>query len=261
MTCKNCGADLKPGVKYCLNCGNYLDEDEEEVVEEGVSLEELNREINMEEDTTDDDSKKEKKEKKEKKKEKKKKKKKKSKLNVGDILIYCGLVLIIVISMTVIVITAVNGSKKKEPPMQQIVDNKVKMSNYTVTLSGKLKYSVEGNIIYITDGENFKISYQNSEDDFSKYESNLDLLSKDLEQKGNEVVKSGVKEKKDAKFIVYDYKEKEKKDVKHLYITKVNDKYITIGMIEMIKGDNYDDALSLIGEINKSIKFNSEEKN
>ena len=74
-------------------------------------------------------------------------------------------------------------------------------------------------------------------------------MSKDLEQKGNEVVKSGVKEKKDAKFIVYDYKEKEKKDVKHLYITKVNDKYITIGMIEMIKGDNYDDALSLIGEI------------
>ena len=26
MVCKNCGADLKPGVKYCLNCGNYIDE-------------------------------------------------------------------------------------------------------------------------------------------------------------------------------------------------------------------------------------------
>ena len=28
MVCKNCGADLKPGIKYCLECGNYIDDDD-----------------------------------------------------------------------------------------------------------------------------------------------------------------------------------------------------------------------------------------
>ena len=28
MVCKNCGADLKPGIKYCLNCGYYIDEED-----------------------------------------------------------------------------------------------------------------------------------------------------------------------------------------------------------------------------------------
>ena len=31
MVCKNCGADLKPGIKYCLECGNYIDDDDDNV--------------------------------------------------------------------------------------------------------------------------------------------------------------------------------------------------------------------------------------
>ena len=39
MVCKNCGADLKPGIKYCVECGNYIDEeDEEEEVFEDIGL-------------------------------------------------------------------------------------------------------------------------------------------------------------------------------------------------------------------------------
>ena len=34
MQCPNCGCDLKPGAKFCFNCGFYLDNGEDEKKED-----------------------------------------------------------------------------------------------------------------------------------------------------------------------------------------------------------------------------------
>ena len=53
MVCKNCGADLKPGVKYCLNCGNYIEDDEETDEEKDEEKDDL--ENDSEDDLSIDD--------------------------------------------------------------------------------------------------------------------------------------------------------------------------------------------------------------
>ena len=53
MFCKNCGADLKPGIKYCLNCGNYLEEEDEEIEEKEDFVESVDEEEKDDTDKTD----------------------------------------------------------------------------------------------------------------------------------------------------------------------------------------------------------------
>ena len=55
MVCKNCGADLKPGIKYCLNCGYYLDEDDDKT-EQNDSLSDISDDVSSDNsDSTFDD--------------------------------------------------------------------------------------------------------------------------------------------------------------------------------------------------------------
>ena len=169
MVCKNCGADLKPGIKYCLNCGNYIDEDEISEVDDSSSLSDLqsdisdnDKKIEFDDNYSFTESE-----------EKSTKKKKKLNLSSKDMLIYGVLILIILVSLIVMLVSIVGGSKKKsvtQPTTTTVEDNVVKMKDYTIKFSGKLNYSEDGDVIYISDDENYTFSYRNSLDD---YDSNI----------------------------------------------------------------------------------------
>ena len=259
MVCKNCGADLKPGIKYCLNCGNYIDEDdnEEEVseTEDSLSLSDLQNNI------SDDDKKLEfddnysfdQPE------DKTKKKKRKTKLNVKDMLIYGVLILIILVSLIVMLVSIVGGSKKKavtQPTTTTVEDNVVKMKDYTIKFSGKLNYSQDGEVIYISDDENYTFSYRNSLDDYEKYSKDLSILENSLKKSGYSVLNSEKREIDENEFIIYKFKFDN--TTKYLYVTKVDKKYITMGTIEEMNNGDWREALTSINKINKNIKFSKD---
>lgn len=259
MVCKNCGADLKPGIKYCLNCGNYIDEDdnEEEVseTEDSLSLSDLQNNI------SDDDKKLEfddnysfdQPE------DKTKKKKRKTKLNVKDMLIYGVLILIILVSLIVMLVSIVGGSKKKavtQPTSTVVEDNVVKMKDYTIKFSGKLNYSQDGEVIYISDDENYTFSYRNSLDDYEKYSKDLSILENSLKKSGYSVLNSEKREIDENEFIIYKFKFDN--TTKYLYVTKVDKKYITMGTIEEMNNGDWREALTSINKINKNIKFSND---
>ena len=259
MVCKNCGADLKPGIKYCLNCGNYIDEDDNEddvsETEDSLSLSDLQNnnsdddkklefDDNYSFDQPDD---------------KTKKNKRKTKLNVKDMLIYGVLILIILVSLIVMLVSIVGGSKKKavtQPTSTVVEDNVVKMKDYTIKFSGKLNYSQDGEVIYISDDENYTFSYRNSLDDYEKYSKDLSILENSLKKSGYSVLNSEKREIDENEFIIYKFKFDN--TTKYLYVTKVDKKYITMGTIEEMNNGDWREALTSINKINKNIKFSND---
>lgn len=259
MVCKNCGADLKPGIKYCLNCGEYIDDEDEKDngesgVEDSLSLSdlqndvseddkklELDDEYSFEEGKTENS------------------KKRKMKLKTTDLLIYGVLILIIVVSLIVMVISIANNSKKKTTPQPTstiVEDNVVKMNNYTIKFSGKLNYSQDGEVIYISDDENYTFSYRNSLDDYEKYSKDFSILESSLKKSGYSVLSSEKRDIDGNEFIIYKFKFDS--TTKYLYVTQIDKKYVTMGTIEEIKDGDWREALTLINNINKKIKFNSD---
>lgn len=259
MVCKNCGADLKPGIKYCLNCGNYIDEDDNEddvsETEDSLSLSDLQNnnsdddkklefDDNYSFDQPDD---------------KTKKNKRKTKLNVKDMLIYGVLILIILVSLIVMLVSIVGGSKKKavtQPTSTVVEDNVVKMKDYTIKFSGKLNYSQDGEVIYISDDENYTFSYRNSLDDYERYSKDLSILENSLKKSGYSVLNSEKREIDENEFIIYKFKFDN--TTKYLYVTKVDKKYITMGTIEEMNNGDWREALTSINKINKNIKFSKD---
>lgn len=259
MVCKNCGADLKPGIKYCLNCGNYIDEDENEddvtETDDSLSLSDLQNDI------SDDDKKLELDDSYsfDQTEEKTSKKKRKLKLSVKDMLIYGVLILIILVSLIVMLVSIVGGNKKKavtQPTNTVIEDNVVKMKDYTIKFSGKLNYSQDGDVIYISDDENYTFSYRNSLDDYERYSKDLSILENSLKKSGYSVLNSEKREIDENEFIIYKFKFDT--TTKYLYVTKVDKKYITMGTIEEMNNGDWREALTSINKINKNIKFSNE---
>lgn len=264
MVCKKCGADLKPGVKYCLNCGNYLDEDDEDdnQNEEGSDLkvEDVNNsssdgadiKFDFENDELLDDSSNV---------DDTPKKKKKFKISTTDIVIYGVLSLIIVVSLIVMVLSIVNGNKRTNvnptPTSTNVSDTVVEMSNYSIKFSGKLSYNQSGEVVYISDDKNFNFSYRNSLDDYERYAKNLSILESSLKKSGYTVLNSEKREVGSNEFIIYKFKDDG--TVKYLYVTKVNNKYITMGTIEIVEDGDWKEALTVINSINKNIVFEDEE--
>ena len=246
MVCKNCGADLKPGIKYCLNCGNYIDEDEITEVDDSSSLSDLqsdisdnDKKIEFDDNYSFTESE-----------EKSTKKKKKLKLSSKDMLIYGVLILIILVSLIVMLVSIVGGSKKKsvtQPTTTAVEDNVVKMKDYTIKFSGKLNYSEDGDVIYISDDENYTFSYRNSLDDYEKYSKDLSILEGSLKKSGYSVLNSEKREIDENEFIIYKFKFDS--TTKYLYVTKVDKKYITMGTIEEISNGDWREALTLINKM------------
>lgn len=262
MVCKKCGADLKPGVKYCLNCGNYLDEDEEDENDkkkskskdndnEESSSDATDIKFDFEEDSLSDDLSF----------EDTPKKKKKFNLSTTDIAIYGVLSLIILVSLIVMVVSIINGSKKTNvnpnPTTTNVSDTVVEMSDYSIKFSGKLSYNQKGEVIYISDDKSFTFSYRNSLDDYERYANNLTILESSLKKSGYTVQNSEKREVGSNEYIIYKFKDEDA--IKYLYVTKVNNKYITMGTIETIDNGDWKEALTVINGINKNIVFDDEE--
>lgn len=257
MVCKNCGADLKPGIKYCLNCGNYIDDDDKDDdsgVEDSLSVSDLQNDVSdadkkleFEDDYSFEEEK------------PVSKSSRKMKLGFKDLIIYGVLILIIVVSLIVMIVSIINGNKKTvapQPTSTVVEDNVVKMSNYTIKFSGKLNYSQDGEIIYISDDENYTFSYRNSLDDYDRYSKDLSILENSLKKSGYSVLNSEKRDIEGNEFIIYKFKFDS--TTKYLYVTKVDKKYITMGTIEEIDNGDWREALTLINNINKNIKFNSD---
>ena len=253
MVCKNCGADLKPGIKYCLNCGYYIDEEDGDSKEESLSLDDIDLSTNTEgedsklvfDDYADDSSK------------TVSKKSRKKKMTMTDMLIYGVLILIIVISFIVMIVSIVNSNKKTsvspQPTVTNVEDNVIKTKNYTIKFSGKLNYSQDGEVIYISDDKNYTFSYRNSLDDYERYSKDLTILENSLKKSGYNVLNSEKREVNETEFIIYKFKFDS--NVKYLYVTKVDKKYVTMGTIEEIDNGDWREALTVINKINGTIKI------
>lgn len=256
MVCKNCGADLKPGIKYCLNCGYYIDEeddDDDDSKEESLSLDDIDLSTNTDGEESklvfDDYDKGLSKT--------VSKKSKKKKMTMTDMLIYGVLILIIVISFTVMIVSIVNSNKKTTVNPQSTVtnveDNVIKTKNYTIKFSGKLNYSQDGEVVYISDDNNYTFSYRNSLDDYERYSKDLTILENSLKKSGYNVINCEKREVNETEFIIYKFKFDS--NVKYLYVTKVDMKYVTMGTIEEIDNGDWREALTVINKINGTIKI------
>ena len=253
MVCKNCGADLKPGIKYCLNCGYYIDEEDGDSKEESLSLDDIDLSTNTDgedsklvfDDYADDSSK------------TVSKKSRKKKMTMTDMLIYGVLILIIVISFIVMIVSIVNSNKKTpvspQPTVTNVEDNVIKTKNYTIKFSGKLNYSQDVEVIYISDDKNYTFSYRNSLDDYERYSKDLTILENSLKKSGYNVLNSEKREVNETEFIIYKFKFDS--NVKYLYVTKVDKKYVTMGTIEEIDNGDWREALTVINKINGTIKI------
>ena len=241
MVCRNCGADLKPGIKYCLECGSYIDEeeDEDELDTEstsndspsGASLPRVRR-------------------------------RKRLNLTLTDYLIYAGLLLIMIVSIIVIIVTLVKNNNRtsvpdtlptataSETPKE---DQTLTIDNYSVIVPGSLVSTVQGSILYISDEDSYKFSFQNKEDDFDKYVKDQSILKKQLEKSKYEVLSVSEKTINNRLFLLYELKVDGSSKV--LYLTKINTKYTTMGTIDVLSGGNWEDALPIIDSVCNSISF------
>ena len=240
MVCKNCGADLKPGIKYCLECGSYLDdEDDDEFDESGGELDTDYKPITLGNGSG-------------------RKKKKRLRLTVSDYLIYAGLLIVMIGSIIVIIVALVkNNSQTKQPVPAEIVeqDKSVTIDNYTVTVPGALNSTVQGSTLYVSDNVNYTFSYQNTLDNFDAYADDHTLLEQQLIANKYEVVSSDEKIVNSRTFLLYQIKVNGV--LKVLYLTKANSQYTTMGMIEIMSNDKWSEALNAIDTINNSITFDS----
>ena len=185
------------------------------------------------------------------------KKSRKKKMTMTDMLIYGVLILIIVISFIVMIVSIVNSNKKTsvspQPTVTNVEDNVIKTKNYTIKFSGKLNYSQDGEVIYISDDKNYTFSYRNSLDDYERYSKDLTILENSLKKSGYNVLNSEKREVNETEFIIYKFKFDS--NVKYLYVTKVDKKYVTMGTIEEIDNGDWREALTVINKINGTIKI------
>ena len=242
MVCKNCGADLKPGIKYCLECGSYIDEDEDDFEDEssdfgpavGANLP--------------------------------RRKRKKLNLTTTDYLIYAGLLIVMIGSIIVIIVALVknnNTTPTPEPLPTETTstapkeDQTVSIDNYTVTVPGSLISTVQDSFLYVSDEKTYKFSFQNKEDDFDQYLNDKTILKTQLENGKYQVTSVSEKTVNNRLFLIYELKVDG--NIKVLYLTKINSKYTTFGTIDLLSdGGNWEEALPVIDTICNSVSFQFE---
>ena len=247
MVCKNCGADLKPNTKYCLECGSYIDDDDDD---EGKTsdLGELSTDykpVRLREEEEDFVP--------------KKKKRKKLNLTMSDYLIYGGLLTVMIVSIIVIIVSLVTGKNQEEeiqntasPTVQQ--DKNYSIDDYEITVPGKYISTIEDSVLYVSDDVNYTFSFQSSQEDFDAYLANPESLKENLKGQYN-VVSSTEKTASGRDFIVSEIKVGTENKI--LYLTKINSKHTAMGIIEVLPNGDWEMALSVIGELVNSINFQS----
>lgn len=235
MVCKNCGADLKPGIKYCLECGNYIDEEEYKNTGTGNGMMNGASPYKL--------------------KSVSRRKKNSKKLSTMDIIIYSGLSLIIIISVIVIIVTLIQGNKEEvitEPPIV-LQDVTVNVDDYEITIPAGLNYDIQGSTIFVSDDQNYTFSYKNTSDNYDLYSNDLSILTNDLAANNYEVVTVGKKQVDGREFIICEIRVNGR--IKYLYLTKLL-RYTTMGVVDAFEGGDWSLALSAICEMNNSVVDN-----
>ncbi len=241
MVCKNCGADLKPGIKYCLECGCYLDDDDnDELDETGGDVTTSYQPVTLRESSAA-------------------RKRRRLNLTLTDYLIYAGLLIIMIGSIIVIIVAVVrNNSQPKQPvdPNAGVIADKIlTIDNYKATVPGKYNSTVQGSTLYVSDNVNYTFSYQNSLESFDSYVNDRTKLENDLAASKYEILTTSEKTINSRLFLIYEIKVNGTKKV--LYLTKGNDYYTTMGIIEIMTNGNWEEALPVIDIINNSLEFDN----
>ncbi len=235
MVCKNCGADLKPGIKYCLECGNYVDDDDLE--SSSSSNGSMNGPTGYKLKSV-------------------KKKSKKKKIRITDILIYAGLSVIIIVSILVIIYTLSNNSHEEEVVPQPTVvtgDETLHIDDYEITVPKSLNHDVQGSTLYISDDKNYTLSYRNTDDDYDMYSSDLEFVREDLEANNYEVESIDKRDVASREFIICTIRVSGK--MKYLYMTPLGNRYTTMGVIETFESGDWTSALEVVADINDTAVF------
>lgn len=241
MVCKNCGADLKPGIKYCLECGCYLDDDDnDEYDENGGELSSDYQPVTLREPGTV-------------------RKKRKLNLTLTDYLIYAGLLIVMIGSIIVIIVALVrnNAEQTQTPGTGEVVvaDKILTIDNYQIKVPGKYNSTVQDTVLYVSDNVNYTFSYQNTVDDFDAYVADRSSLDASLANNKYEIIDSTEKTVNSRLFLIYQIRVNGTQKV--LYLTKGNARYTTMGIIEIMSNGNWEEALPVIDTINSTLVFNN----
>lgn len=236
MVCRNCGADLKPGIKYCLECGNYIDDEEYGITDsDGGTMSGGGKSYRLRAESS-------------------RPAKKKKKFKTVDLLIYAGLSVIIVVSIIIIVSTLIVGEKEEviNEPKVDTGDVIVNLNNYELTISRALSYDIQGNILFVSDGTNFTFSYKNSDDDYYAYANDMDKLTLELQENNYEVIAIDKQMVNGREFIICQIRVNGR--LKYLYLTPLSNA-TTMGVIESYESGNWENALGVIATINNNIVY------
>ena len=247
MQCPNCGCDLKPGAKFCFNCGFYLDNGEDEKKEDTTSdkLDDIpDDSIDFSEDDSSFNT----------------SKKQKKAFDFKDNIVYIVLGIVLIISLILLVYGIVSKNSQSKvpvtPPDSMKPEMKITVEDYKLTVPAGLDYQIEGKSVFISDDEKYNFSFRINKGDYDNYSKNMDTLSEEL-KKSNYNIKSA--EKKtigEDELLVYTISLDS--DIKYLYLTKYNSEKISMGVISIHNRTNIDEICNVILKVTKSVKYENE---
>lgn len=253
MQCPNCGTDLKPGTKFCFNCGYYLDENDDDF----DSVKDTDRENNsdLEDDSdssfgtndidfdSDDNS---------------KNNKKKFDVKANLTYIILGGVLFFSLILLLYGVISKNNSKKvvtPDAPVQK-TEKVVSVDNYKITVPAGLDYQIQNKSIFISDDEKYSLSFTLKNGSYDNYSDNLEAYADELTKLGYEVSNSEKKRINSSELLVYTLAGDS--DVRYLYLTKYNSKLVAMGVINVHNSSKIDDVYKVVIKMTSSIVLNDE---
>lgn len=247
MQCPNCGCDLKPGAKFCFNCGFYLDNGEDEKKEDTTSdkLDDIpDDSIDFSEDDSSFNT----------------SKKQKKAFDFKDNIVYIVLGIVLIISLILLVYGIVSKNSQSKvpvtPPDSMKPEMKITVEDYKLTVPAGLDYQIEGKSVFISDDEKYNFSFRINKGDYNNYSKNMDTLSEEL-KKSNYNIKSAEK-KTIAEDELLVYTISLDSDIKYLYLTKYNSEKISMGVISIHNKTNIDEICKVILKVTKSVKYDNE---
>ena len=242
MQCPNCGCDLKPGAKFCFNCGFYLDNGEDE--KKGKLSDIPDDSIDFSEDDSSFNT----------------PKKQKKTFDFKDNIVYIVLGIVLIISLILLVYGIVSKNSQSKvpvtPPASMQPEMKITVEDYKLIVPAGLDYQIEGKSVFISDDEKYNFSFRINKGDYDNYSKNMDTLSEEL-KKSNYNIKSA--EKKtigEDELLVYTISLDS--DIKYLYLTKYNSEKISMGVISIHNKTNIDEICKVILKVTKSVKYDNE---
>ena len=168
MKCPNCGADIKPGANICLNCGYYINSDDDNETTDETFSDSFDEITDSETGSTSDES---------------SAKNKSFDLKGNIIYIVFGTILFFSLCLLIYgIATKKDKSTKVTPTSTPTSEVKktaktVEVDNYKLTVPAGLDYQVDGRSIFISNEENYNFSFRINDGDYNKYSDNVECFT------------------------------------------------------------------------------------